>query len=102
LSAAVLTSLSEENIVPDKCFFNFEEKGNSHWANHEAIRRKRPGMLSDGVIRLHSNTHTARKTQELLQKFKWEIWSHPPTVQIRHPIWVPNTYLEQRSLQRGM
>ncbi|GBN78647.1 hypothetical protein AVEN_161098-1 [Araneus ventricosus] len=34
-------------------------------------------MLSDGVIFLHNNTHTARKTQELLQKFKWEVWSHP-------------------------
>ncbi|GBN64472.1 hypothetical protein AVEN_79588-1 [Araneus ventricosus] len=29
-------------------------------------------MLSDGVILLHDNTHTPRKTQELLQKFKWE------------------------------
>ncbi|GBM51795.1 hypothetical protein AVEN_4308-1 [Araneus ventricosus] len=35
-------------------------------------------MLSDGVILLHDNTHTARKTQELLQKYKWEVWSHPP------------------------
>ncbi|GBN90737.1 hypothetical protein AVEN_169093-1, partial [Araneus ventricosus] len=23
-------------------------------------------------------THTARKTQELLQKFKWEVWRNPP------------------------
>ncbi|GBM72519.1 hypothetical protein AVEN_263464-1 [Araneus ventricosus] len=46
----------------------------------EAIRLKRPGMLNDGVILLHDNArpHTARKTQELLQKFKWEVWSHPP------------------------
>ncbi|GBM84889.1 hypothetical protein AVEN_130542-1 [Araneus ventricosus] len=57
-------------------------------------------MLSDGVILLHGNTHTARKTQELLQKFKCEIWSHPPhTPHIWHPIWVPNTYLEKSSLQ---
>ncbi|GBO15434.1 hypothetical protein AVEN_139206-1 [Araneus ventricosus] len=35
-------------------------------------------MLSDGVILLHGNTHTALKTQELLRKFKWEVWSHPP------------------------
>ncbi|GBN24038.1 hypothetical protein AVEN_242398-1 [Araneus ventricosus] len=34
-------------------------------------------MLSDGVILLHVNTHVSRKTQELLQKFKWEVWSHP-------------------------
>ncbi|GBL56888.1 hypothetical protein AVEN_168103-1 [Araneus ventricosus] len=32
-------------------------------------------MLSDGVILLHHNTHTARKTQELLRKFKREVWS---------------------------
>ncbi|GBN14191.1 hypothetical protein AVEN_129639-1, partial [Araneus ventricosus] len=35
-------------------------------------------MLSDGVILLHDNNQTARKTKELLQKFKWEVWSHPP------------------------
>ncbi|GBM33226.1 hypothetical protein AVEN_28219-1 [Araneus ventricosus] len=37
-------------------------------------------MLNEGVILLHDNEkpHIARKTQELLQKFKWEVWSHPP------------------------
>ncbi|GBO09493.1 hypothetical protein AVEN_51909-1 [Araneus ventricosus] len=35
-------------------------------------------MLSDGVNLLHGNTHAARKTQELLRKFKWEVWSHSP------------------------
>ncbi|GBN02537.1 hypothetical protein AVEN_252-1 [Araneus ventricosus] len=35
-------------------------------------------MLSVGVIHLHDNAHTARKTQELLQKFKWKVWSHTP------------------------
>ncbi|GBO30838.1 hypothetical protein AVEN_174961-1 [Araneus ventricosus] len=34
-------------------------------------------MLSDGVILLPDNTHTARKTQELLLKLKREIWSYP-------------------------
>ncbi|GBN42174.1 hypothetical protein AVEN_37355-1 [Araneus ventricosus] len=34
-------------------------------------------MLSNGFIFLHGNTHTANKTQELLQKYKWEVWSHP-------------------------
>ncbi|GBN38578.1 hypothetical protein AVEN_45983-1 [Araneus ventricosus] len=34
-------------------------------------------MLSDSVIPMHDNIHTARKTQELLPKFKWEVWSHP-------------------------
>ncbi|GBN13240.1 hypothetical protein AVEN_101712-1 [Araneus ventricosus] len=57
-------------------------------------------MMNDGVILLHDNTHTALKTQELLPKFKWEVCSHIPTAQIRHQIWVPNSYLEQGSLQR--
>ncbi|GBL77921.1 hypothetical protein AVEN_143255-1 [Araneus ventricosus] len=35
-------------------------------------------MLSDGIILLHDNTHAARKTQELLQKFKWVDWRHAP------------------------
>ncbi|GBL78939.1 hypothetical protein AVEN_48909-1 [Araneus ventricosus] len=35
-------------------------------------------MLSDGIILLHDNTHISRKTQEFLQKFKWEVWSHLP------------------------
>ncbi|GBO44740.1 hypothetical protein AVEN_138332-1 [Araneus ventricosus] len=35
-------------------------------------------MLSDGVILLHENTHTSHKIQELLQKFKWKVCSHPP------------------------
>ncbi|GBN69393.1 hypothetical protein AVEN_13375-1 [Araneus ventricosus] len=34
-------------------------------------------MLSDGVILLQDNTHIARRIQELLQKFKWEVRSHP-------------------------
>ncbi|GBM79964.1 hypothetical protein AVEN_122554-1 [Araneus ventricosus] len=56
----------EENLIPDKCSFDFgkNKKALSHRA---AIRRKRPSMLSDGVIRLHDNTHTARKTHELLK-----------------------------------
>ncbi|GBM68629.1 hypothetical protein AVEN_168823-1 [Araneus ventricosus] len=70
--------------------------------HREAIRRKRPGILSDGVTLLHDNTHTARKTQELLQKFKWEVWIHLYTAQIWHPILITNTYLEQSSLQTVM
>ncbi|GBM37696.1 hypothetical protein AVEN_9977-1 [Araneus ventricosus] len=47
-------------------------------------RRKRSDILSDGVILLHDVIdHTASKIQEFLQKFKWEVWSHPPA-QIRH------------------
>ncbi|GBM15436.1 hypothetical protein AVEN_139186-1 [Araneus ventricosus] len=29
-------------------------------------------MLSDGLIPLHDNTNTARTTQEMQRKFKWE------------------------------
>ncbi|GBM07625.1 hypothetical protein AVEN_230056-1 [Araneus ventricosus] len=56
-------------------------------------------MLSDDIILLRDNTQTARKTQELLQKFGWGVCSHPSYTQIWHPIWVPNPYLEQASLQ---
>ncbi|GIY04084.1 histone-lysine N-methyltransferase SETMAR [Caerostris darwini] len=46
----------------------------------EAIRRKRSGLLSEGVILLHDNarSHTAEATQELLRRFKWKMWSHSP------------------------
>ncbi|GBM62001.1 hypothetical protein AVEN_199306-1 [Araneus ventricosus] len=71
-TAAVFIYLSEENLVPVKCP-SISEKENSHWSNGEVIRRKRLGLLSDDVILLHDNTHTARKTQKLMQKFKWEI-----------------------------
>ncbi|GBN81202.1 hypothetical protein AVEN_212426-1 [Araneus ventricosus] len=50
------------------------ERGNSHWE----IVKPSDGMLSDGAILLHDNAHTARETQELLQKFKWKVWSLPP------------------------
>ncbi|GBN48316.1 hypothetical protein AVEN_249193-1 [Araneus ventricosus] len=76
-STTVFTSLSEENHVPDKCSSYFGKRNRS-LSHREAIRRKRPGMLCDGVILLHDNTHTARKTQELPRKFKWEVWSHQP------------------------
>ena len=44
----------------------------------ETIRRKRPGLLSKGAILLHDNArpHAARQAQELLQRFKWEVWNH--------------------------
>jgi len=45
----------------------------------EAIRRKRPGLLSRGVVLLHDNAtpHTSAKTLEWLQKYNWEILQHP-------------------------
>jgi len=46
----------------------------------DAIRKKRRGMLSKGILLLHDNArpHAARKTVELLQKFNWDIIPHPP------------------------
>ncbi|GBM90054.1 hypothetical protein AVEN_28384-1 [Araneus ventricosus] len=52
-SVAVFTSLFQENLVPDKCSVYFRKRPLGH---REAIRRKRPVMLSDGVILLHYNT----------------------------------------------
>lgn len=36
--------------------------------------------MSDGVVFLqdYATPHTAGVTQELLRKFKWEVWRHPP------------------------
>ncbi|GBL77891.1 Histone-lysine N-methyltransferase SETMAR [Araneus ventricosus] len=45
-----------------------------------AIQNRRRGMLSGGIVPLHDNArlHTAAATQELLDKFGWEIFDHPP------------------------
>ncbi|GBN33315.1 hypothetical protein AVEN_69926-1 [Araneus ventricosus] len=45
--------------------------------HRKAIRHKLPVVLIDGVILLHGNT-IALKTQKLLHKFKWEVWSQHP------------------------
>jgi histone-lysine N-methyltransferase SETMAR len=48
---------------------------------HKAIRRKRPGLLTRGVILLDDNArpHTARATQDLIRTtFRWERLEHPP------------------------
>lgn len=45
-----------------------------------AIRSKRRGRLSEGVVLLHDNArpHTAALTVETLQKLKFEVLAHPP------------------------
>ena len=45
-----------------------------------AIQNKRRGMLTSGILLLHDNAcpHSARSTQQLLVKFRWERFEHPP------------------------
>ncbi|GBN87365.1 Histone-lysine N-methyltransferase SETMAR [Araneus ventricosus] len=45
-----------------------------------AIQNKRRGLLSYGVVLLHDNArpNTAVKTREVLRKFKWDVFQHPP------------------------
>ncbi|CAH2100956.1 unnamed protein product [Euphydryas editha] len=44
-----------------------------------AIRRKRRGLLSKGVILQHDNAHphTAQLTRDKLQELGWEVLPHP-------------------------
>jgi histone-lysine N-methyltransferase SETMAR len=46
----------------------------------EALRKKRPGKLKSVPLLLHDNasSHTAKHTQDILQRMKWEILMHPP------------------------
>lgn len=46
----------------------------------KAIKDRRPGKLTKGIVLLHDNAtpHSARITKELLETFKWEEWEHPP------------------------
>ena len=45
-----------------------------------AIRNKRRGLLSEGVLLLHDNArpHTAAHTIQTLQKLHFEVLEHPP------------------------
>lgn len=45
-----------------------------------AIQNQRRGMLRSGIVLLHDNArpHTAARTIETIQKFRWEIFHHPP------------------------
>ena len=45
-----------------------------------AIRRKRPDLLTKGVLLLHDNArpHSANQTTATLRSFKWEVLQHPP------------------------
>ncbi|GFR72234.1 histone-lysine N-methyltransferase SETMAR [Elysia marginata] len=56
----------------------------------EAIYRKRPGQLTNGVILQHDNAtpHTARVTQGWLEKYGWEILPPP----LHSPDLAPSDY----------
>lgn len=45
-----------------------------------AIQNNRHDLLSSGVVFLHDNArpHAAQKTKDLLDKFKWDVFAHPP------------------------
>lgn len=45
-----------------------------------AIQNKRRGLLASGVVFVHDNArpHTAQRTSQLLTKFKWDVFDHPP------------------------
>ncbi|KAG8251797.1 hypothetical protein J6590_071835 [Homalodisca vitripennis] len=45
-----------------------------------AIQNKRHGLLTSGVVFVHDNArlHTAQRTTELLEKFKWDVFDPPP------------------------
>ncbi|KAG8291263.1 hypothetical protein J6590_064575 [Homalodisca vitripennis] len=44
------------------------------------IQNKRRGVLTSGVVFVHDNArpHTAQRITELLEKFKWDVFDHPP------------------------
>lgn len=46
---------------------------------HQAIKSKRPGMLSSGVILLHDNArpHVSKATSDALTRKRWEVLEHP-------------------------
>ncbi|GFR90394.1 histone-lysine N-methyltransferase SETMAR [Elysia marginata] len=66
----------------------------------EAIPKKRPGQLTNGVILQHDNAtpHTARVTQGWLEKYGWEILPHPP----QSPYLAPSDYHLFRPLKREL
>ncbi|GFN78233.1 histone-lysine N-methyltransferase SETMAR [Plakobranchus ocellatus] len=44
-----------------------------------AVRRKRPGLLRNGDVLQHDNAipHTAKRTKEWLERYRWDIIHHP-------------------------
>jgi hypothetical protein len=84
---------SRKNVcLPESWWQLFSETRNSHnnvrsalWNTKRncvgpAIRNKKRGMLTCGIVLLHDNAHlhTAVCTWSLLQHFNWELFDRPP------------------------
>ncbi|GFO08991.1 histone-lysine N-methyltransferase SETMAR [Plakobranchus ocellatus] len=52
-----------------------------------AVRRKRPGLLRSGVVLQHNNAtpHTAKRTKEWPERYRWDLFPIQLTVQTLHP-----------------
>ena len=48
----------------------------------KAIKNKRPGLLTRGVILLHDNIrpHVSQETQRILNTFRWKVLEHSPNM----------------------
>lgn len=68
------------DFMPQKTTINADAYCETLQRLRRAIQNKRRGMLTRGIVLLHDNArpHTAQKTTNLLRKFKWEVFDHPP------------------------
>lgn len=59
----------------------------------KAIKVKKPGLLSHGVIVLHDNArlHTATILTVFLKDFKWEVLGYPPYSPYFFKKWTKNS-----------
>ncbi|GFR88607.1 histone-lysine N-methyltransferase SETMAR [Elysia marginata] len=67
------------NILPQGECINAAKYCSTHGRLRDAIRCQRPGLLRRGVVLQHdkANPHSARLTQQWLQRCGWEILHHP-------------------------
>ena len=57
--------------------------------SEHAVKTKRPGMLSEGIILLHVNDrpHSVNLVRDKLQRFGWETLQHPLVISIFLTSW---------------
>ncbi|GFR81306.1 histone-lysine N-methyltransferase SETMAR [Elysia marginata] len=67
------------NILPQGECINAAKYSSTLGRLRDAIRCKRPGLLRRGVVLQHDKAtpHSARLTQQWLQRYSWEILHHP-------------------------